>query len=171
MVDHDLVEAVDVQERLVVFRFANYALAGFFSHKLVKGQGRSTLWPVVPLTFFCAPIYISHQFEAQRYWSLWQRGWRIMSYIKKKIFLLDSSIKSSLCQCLMSALVLQDHLHKMNVAPIFEHSFCLYCLSFFLSFCPTLFYIIVHWNWPRSVLCPFYCLLVFVYFCHRVFLS
>ena len=52
MVDHDLVEAVDVQERLVVFRFANYALAGFFSHKLVKGQGRSTLWPVVPLTFF-----------------------------------------------------------------------------------------------------------------------
>ena len=49
---------------------------------------------------FCAPIYISPQFEAQRYWSLWQRGWRIMSYIKKKIWVIlrcwgNSSI---LCQ-------------------------------------------------------------------------
>ena len=47
-----------------------------------------------------------------------------MSYIKKKTFLLDSSIKSGLCQCLKSALVSQDHLtSKMYVAPIFEHSF------------------------------------------------
>ena len=42
----------NVQERLVVVRFANYVLAGFFSHKLVKEQGRSTLWSVVALTFF-----------------------------------------------------------------------------------------------------------------------
>ena len=57
----------NVQEPPVVVRFANYALAGFFSHKLVKEQERSTLWSVVPLTFFCVPIYISPQFEAQRY--------------------------------------------------------------------------------------------------------
>ena len=53
MVDHDVVEAVaNVQECLVVVGFENYALAGFFSHKLVKERERSTLWSVVSLTFF-----------------------------------------------------------------------------------------------------------------------
>ena len=57
----------NVQVPPVVVRFANYALAGFFSHKLVKEQERSTLWSVVPLTFFCAPIYISPQFDIEAF--------------------------------------------------------------------------------------------------------
>ena len=71
---------------------------------------------------FCAPIYISPQFEAQRYWSLWQRGWRIMSYIKKENISIGlkhqvrSLSMSKVCPCITRSC-------KMYVAPIFEHSF------------------------------------------------
>ena len=57
----------NVQEPLVVVRFANYALAGFFSTQAGKRAGALNSLVRCGFDIFCAPIYISPQFEAQRY--------------------------------------------------------------------------------------------------------
>ena len=57
----------NVQNPLAVVRFANYALAGFFFTQAGKRVGALSSLICCVFDIFCAPIYISPQFEAQRY--------------------------------------------------------------------------------------------------------